>query len=314
MSISKPKIVAVVGTTASGKTGLGVDIARKFKGEVVSADSRQVYKGMDVGTGKDLADYSVRTWWGKTVNIPYHLIDVVEPTEEFDLARFQKQAYKAIDDILARGKLPILVGGTGLYAQAVVEGYELSSAGRSRELRRRAEEMTVEELFKKIEHKDPDFASRINRSDRLNKRRLVRYWEKLEQGESVRGTSRSPRYHSLVLGVTHPKKELEERIYKRLIQWLEKEGMIDEVKDLLYNRKVSSERLESFGLEYKWVSYYLKGEVDYQKMVNESYREIKRFAGRQLSWLRRWERRGRKIYWVDGKEQARREVRKFLKE
>ena len=312
-TLSNAKIVAVVGTTASGKTKLGVDLARKFNGEIVSADSRQVYKGMDVGTGKDLADYKVKTWFGKTVDIPYHLIDIAEPSEDFDLAQFQKKAYQVIDDISARGKLPILVGGTGLYAQAVVEGYQLSEAGRDEKLRQQAEAKDLDQLWRDIRQLDPDFAARINTSDRNNKVRLVRYWEKLKQGSKNKGVSRSPRYNSLVLGVTYPRNKLEQRIYTRLIERLEQEGMIEEVENL-HDQGLSWPRLERFGLEYKWVAYYLQGKIDYREMVDNFYQEINKFDQRQVAWLKRWEKQGRKIHWIKNKKQARSRVKKFLKE
>lgn len=308
------KIVAVVGTTASGKTKLGVELVRKFNGEIVSADSRQVYKGMDIGTGKDLSDYFFRNWRGQRTKIAYHLLDVVEPDQDFDLAEFQKEAYKVIDDILSRGKLPIIVGGSGLYAQALVEGYELSSAGRDEELRRKVEELPPKELFKKIEHKDPDFASRINQSDRGNKLRLTRYWERLNQ-ETVRsGSSFSPRYQALVLGLTYPPQQLEQRIRLRLKQRLEQEGMIEEVKSLSRDKGLSWSRLESFGLEYKWVAYYLQGKLDYEEMFSGLFQDIKKFAKKQLSWLRRWQKQGRQINWVKDKKEAGNRVKAFLKE
>ncbi len=308
------KIIAVVGTTASGKTKLGVDLARKFNGEVVSADSRQVYKGMDIGTGKDLSDYSFKSWLGKRVNIAYHLLDIAEPDQDFDLAEFQKESYKVIDDILSRGKLPIIVGGSGLYAQALVEGYELSSAGRSEELRREVEELTPEELFKKIEHKDPDFASRINQSDRGNKLRLTRYWERLNQETARSGSSFSPRYQALVLGLTYPPRQLQERIRLRLKQRLEQEGMIEEVKSLHQDRGLSWSRLESFGLEYKWVARYLQEKLDYEEMFQGLFRDIKKFSKKQLTWLRRWQKQGRQINWVKNNQEAGKRVKRFLKE
>lgn len=310
--MSTSKIVALVGTTASGKTKLGVDLAYRFNGEIVSADSRQVYREMDVGTGKDLKDYSVRTWWGRTVNIPYHMIDVAEPGEDFDLARFQQGAYEAIEDILSRGKLPVVVGGTGLYAQATVEGYRLSSASKDESWRREAEQLTAEEVFARIKEQYPDFAARINASDRSNKVRLIRYGEILQQ-QGEEAFSAEPFYDSLVLGVTLPRQDLKTKIYNRLKERLEQEGMIQEVRDLVNKKGISWQRLDKFGLEYRWVAYYLQDKISYQEMEDNLYRNIVSFAKKQLTWLRRWERQGRQIQWIKDRRQARRLVKNFLK-
>ncbi len=306
-----PKIVAVLGTTASGKTRLGVLIASRFEGEIVSADSRQVYKGMDIGTGKDLKEYIVQDQEGHSMEIPYHLIDMVRPDQDFSLAQFQKEAYRKIDDILSRKKLPVVVGGTGLYAQAIIEGYNLSSRGRDHLWRREAEDLSAEELFLKIRRKKPDFASKINPSDRKNKIRLIRYWEVLNQESSNLDFSAQPRYDSLVLGLTHPFEDLEKRIYNRLSERLDKEGMVEEVRRL-QEGGLSWKRLESFGLEYKWIALYLQGKIDYPDMKEQLYTKIRKFAKKQLTWLRRWEKQGRKVNWVKSEKEALSLVDSFL--
>ncbi len=313
------KIIAIVGTNASGKTSLGVYLANKFNGEIVSADSRQVYRAMDIGTGKDLNEYRV----GKK-RIPYHLIDIVSPKTEFSLAKYQKLAYQVIDDILKQGKLPIIVGGTGLYARAVVDGYKLSRAKPDKKLREKLEKLDREKLFKKLEKLNPNFAKRLNESDKKNKRRLIRYLEIAEsrmvtlrqaQGRQADGHEfgeQLKRYNALVIGLTWSKQVLHKRIYQRLIGRLEKKDMIGEV-DKLHEEGIGWQRLESFGLEYKYIALYLQEKLDYDEMVEKLYRAIKQFAKRQMTWLRQWERQGAEIHWVKNRGEAEDLVKQFIK-
>ncbi len=215
MNTKNDKLLVIIGPTGAGKTKLAVKLACIFNGEIVSADSRQVYRGMDVGTGKDLAEYG---------NVKYHCIDVVSPNTEFNLAKYLKFANKAIKDIQKRGKLPILTGGTGLYAQAIVDGYDLSGVAPDRELRKKLENMSVEELQKKLKKLDPDFTDELK-----NKRYLIRYIElatktktKLKKLLVAKGSG----YDSLVLGIKFPRDIINKRLDKRLIQCIEKENMI----------------------------------------------------------------------------------------
>lgn len=303
------KIIVILGPTSGGKTKLAVDLARKFNGEIVSADSRQVYRGMDVGTGKDLEEYK----FGKK-KINYHLIDIVSPKTEFNLAKYQKLAYKAIDDILSRRKLPIIAGGTGLYIQAVVDGYQLSDIKPDKKLRAKLEKMTAEKLFAMLKKINLKKANSLNESERKNKRRLIRHIEVAQMA-----TNKSPqspftkgggigRYNFLLLGLTFPKEVLEKRIYQRLVERLEKENMIGEVKRLRKNG-VSWKRLEGFGLEYKYVSLYLRGKLSYDEMVNLLNIAIRQFAKRQMTWFKRDGR----IKWIKNKQEAEKLVKKFLK-
>ena len=319
------KIIVILGPTSSGKTGLAVKLAYKFNGEIVSADSRQVYRGMDVGTGKDLDEYKLEVRSKKlevrsdknkkvfkTVKISYHLIDVVSPKTKFSLAKYQRLAYKAINDILARGKLPIIVGGTGLYLQAVVDGYNLSKAKPDKKLREKLEKLDVDELFKKLQKLNRGFADRLHESDKKNKRRLIRYIEICKDTECPIGHSVSGAgYDFLLIGLTWPREVLMERIYKRLIERLEKEDMIGEV-ERLHKQGVTWKRLESFGLEYKYIALYLRKKLSYKEMVEKLNIAIRQFAKRQMTWFRRWERQETKIYWVKDRGEAERLVKKFL--
>lgn len=313
---NKPKVLVILGTTSAGKTGLGVKLAAELGGEIISADSRQVYKGMDIGTGKDLKEYKVD---GK--RIKYHLIDVVGPKTKFDLAKYQKLAFKAIDDVLKRGKLPIVVGGSGLYLQAIVDNYQLSSVKPDLELRAALEKLSVEQLFAKLEKIKPKFAARLNNSDKNNKRRLVRYLEIAEQDKAGKIKKTEPeenlkesdlKYDFLLLGLEWPDDILRERIISRLHDRLEKEGMIKEI-ERLHGEGVSWERLMSFGLEYKFVSRYLLEEIDYETMVEKLGIAIYRFAKRQKTWFRRWEKQGKKIIWVADLKDAKKEIASWFK-
>jgi tRNA dimethylallyltransferase len=365
MSTHQNKIIAIVGTNASGKTGLGVHLANKFNGEIVSADSRQVYKGMDIGTGKDLSEYKVKNKDSEyridntkfsgssrrrfappqddSVFIPYHLIDIVEPDEEFSLAQFQKLAYQAIDDIIKRGKLPIIVGGTGLYVQAIIDEYDLSDAGPDKKLRQELEKLNADKLFKKLHKLNTYFADRLNESDRKNKRRLIRYIEIIKDNPEKeaeplmrgsasdsnkphpslllgKGRGNKGKYESLIIGLTWPRETLAKRIRQRLLERLKKRDMVGEVKRL-HEQGISWRRLEDFGLEYKFIAQYLQKKIEYGEMVEKLYRAIKQFAKRQMTWLKRWERpfdrtqgrQGAKIYWVKEEKEAEELVKKFIK-
>ncbi len=306
-NIMKNKIIVILGPTSSGKTGLAVKLAYKFNGEIIGADSRQVYKGMDIGTGKDLDEYNY-----KSKNIPYHLIDVVKPMTKFDLAKYQKLATRAIENVLKRGKLPIVVGGTGLYLESIVNNYNLSSAKPDEKLRQKLEKLSTQDLLKKIEAINPDFAKKINNSDRKNKRRLIRYIEIVAAGENITKPGKSSSsYDFLILGITHPRQELKKRIYRRLLERLEKEDMVGEVRRL-HNEGVTWKRMENFGLEYKFISKFLRGRLGYEEMVDKLNIAIRQFAKRQMTWFRRWEKKIGKIYWIKNYKEAEIKVKKFI--
>lgn len=291
------KLIAVMGTNASGKSGLGIELAARYGGEVVSADSRQVFRGLDLGSGKITPE--------EAKGVPHHLIDVCEPGEFFSMADFQRLAYAAIDDILSRGKLPFLVGGTGLYVDAVIDGYELSEIEPDLELRAHLETFETPALYDMLKEKLPD-----TQIDPKNRNRVMRALERLAADDYHPGR-RSPRYEVLKLGVTWPREILKQRIDERLERRLQ-QGMIDEVKGLM-DAGVSTEFLTKLGLEYRYITEYLLGQWTYDQMLDELARAIKRFAKRQMTWFRKEEN----LHWLDMSadpvEQAAELIDAFLK-
>lgn len=273
------KLIAVMGTNASGKSGLGVELALRCGGEIVSADSRQVFRGLDLGSGK-ITQEEMR-------GVPHHLIDVCAPGDFFSMADFQRLAYAAIDDILSRGRLPFLVGGTGLYVDAVADGYELSDRAPDLRLREHLETFDTPALYDMLKEKLPD-----TEIDPKNRNRVMRALERLAADDYHPG-KRAPRYDVLKLGVTWDRETLKKRIDERLERRL-REGMIGEVQGLL-QQGVRPEFLDKLGLEYRYITRYLQGELTYERMIDELGRAIKRFAKRQMTWFRREE----DLHWLD---------------
>ncbi|MFA5358373.1 MAG: tRNA (adenosine(37)-N6)-dimethylallyltransferase MiaA [Patescibacteria group bacterium] len=303
------KIIVVLGPTSSGKTRIGVKLAKKFNGEIISADSRQVYKGMDVGTGKDLKEYRVVSSGHRVGKITYHLIDVVGPNTEFNVAKFQKLGYAAIEDILQRGKIPMIVGGTGLYISAITEGYVLSerSKVKSKKVRRSLEPLTLKQLLVRLKKIDPKTYKII---DKKNRRRVQRaleiFYETGKTKSEVEGKNKPP-YDFLKIGLIYPREVIFRRIDKRLEDRLEKENMIGEVRRL-HKNGVSWKRLEAFGLEYKWLARYLQKKVGYQEMVAGLAQEIKNFSKRQIIWFKR----DKDIIWTNDYDKIKKTVSEFL--
>ena len=273
------KLIVIMSTNASGKSGLGVELALRFGGEIVSADSRQVFRGLDLGSGKITPD--------ETRGVPHHLIDVCEPGDFFSMADFQRLAYAAIDDILDRGKTPFLVGGTGLYVDAVADDYELSDQAPDLTLRAHLETFDTPALYEMLKEKLPDTAI-----DPKNRNRVMRALERLDADDYHPGR-RCPRYDTLKLGVTWPRDILKQRIDERLERRL-RDGMVEEVRGLM-DAGVSTEFLMKLGLEYRYLTRYLLGEIGYDQMVLELGNAIKKFAKRQMTWFRREEN----LHWLD---------------
>ncbi len=293
---SSPNCVVVLGPTATGKTGLAVRLARRFSGEIISADSRQVYRGLDIGSGKDLAEYG---------DVPYHLIDITDLRSEYSVFNFQRDFRMVFDDITARGKLPIIAGGTGMYLDAVIRGYELVEVPVNEVLRAELESLSIDELASRLTGLKEDIH---NKTDLLERPRLIRAIEIAEYKRDLAGNdghaaeTRSS-IRPLILGVRFPRSELRARIRARLEARMA-EGLVDEVR-LLHESGASWERLERLGLEYRHAAEYLQGKIPSEREFLESlYVAIGQFAKRQETWFRGMERKGVEIHWIDSGDPA----------
>ena len=285
----KYDLITILGPTASGKTPLATALAYRLGTEIISGDSRQVYRRMDLGTGKDLADYTIE---GRSV--PYHLIDIVEPGYKYNVFEYQRDFLKAYESIVDKGKLPILCGGTGMYLESVLKGYRLLPVPENLELRASLEGKSLQELtlilegYKKLHNStDVDTAKRAIRAIEIEE-----YYK--QQPPEYR---EFPALKSLIVGVDIDRELRREKITRRLKQRLD-EGMVEEVRGLLAEG-ISAESLIYYGLEYKFLTQYAIGELTYEEMFHQLETAIHQFAKRQMTWFRGMERRGFVIHWLD---------------
>jgi len=299
MNTKKTKVIVILGCTSSGKTAWGVKLARKFKGEIISADSRQVYKGLDIGAGKDLKEYGA----GKSA-VPYHLLDVAAPRQKYNLAKYQKAVFRALDEISARGRLPLIVGGSGLYLQVVVDNYNLASTKTDIKFREKLEKLGAGVLFKRLIKLNPKFALKLNNSEKNNSRRLARYIEIFKNESDFKpGKRPNSNYEFLIIGIDRSVEVLNKSITKRLKDRLENENLLGEIKKL-HKNGLSWKRLESFGLEYRFGALYLQKKITYDEMIDKLTLAIIDFAKRQRTWWRKWEGQGAGIRWLSDLKEA----------
>lgn len=285
-------LIVILGQTATGKTALAARLTRELGSEILSADSRQVYRGMDLGTGKDLDDFVV-----DGVAVPYHLIDIVDPDHEFSVFEYQKRFYESFLEISKRGIVPIMVGGTGLYIEAIIEGYRMREVPGDSALRNTLEKEDDETLRLRLCKLNPDLH---NTTDFLDRNRLIRALEiaehtkihKLDEEEA------KPEIIPFIVGIRWERNALRLRIRERLQKRFAM-GMVDEVK-ALHASGISWGKLDYFGLEYRYVSLYLQGKMDYGEMYEKLVTKIQQFSKRQGTWFRRMEKRGTVIHWIDG--------------
>ena len=293
-------LITILGPTASGKTPLAAHLAAEIGGEIISADSRQVYRRMDIGTGKDLSDYKVESGKRKGERIPYHLIDICEPGTKYNLFQYQQDFHKAYDDITARGRQPILCGGTGLYIEAVLKGYQLSPVPQNPELRASLEGKSLEELTQMLkELKRQNGSNMHNTTDVDTAQRAIRAIEiELgQQGDMKHEAFNMKQTPYVIIGVDIDRDLRREKITRRLKARLD-EGMIDEVRGLL-NEGIPADDLIYYGLEYKYLTEYVIGRLTYDEMFRQLEIAIHQFAKRQMTWFRGMERRGFNIHWID---------------
>ena len=300
----KTNLICVLGHTAGGKTAFAAHLAHKLKAEIISADSRQVYRHMNIGTGKDLEDYVVN---GET--IPHHLIDIVDPGYEYNVYEYQKDFLRVFHDIRNRERIPVLCGGTGMYIEAVLKAYKLMNVHPDENLRESLKTKDHEDLIKILK----SFKPLHNITDTENRKRLIRAIEIEEYYEKNPDLHlRYPEINSVILGIKYDRNSRRKRITERLHRRLE-EGMIEEVEGLL-NRGISEEKLIYYGLEYKFITLYIKGELSYDEMVAKLNTAIHQFAKRQMTWFRGMERKGFKIYWLDGHMPMREKIDRGVRE
>ena len=305
------RMITILGPTASGKTPLAAALAAEIGGEIISADSRQVYRRMDIGTGKDLADYQLSTL-NSQLSIPYHLIDIREPGTKYNLFEYQQDFFDVYEDIRSRGAVPILCGGTGLYIEAVLKGYHLSPVPQNQELRDSLEGKSLAELTQMLtELKARTGSNMHNTTDVDSCQRAIRAIEiEIYNLEHPTPRRELPPVDSLIIGVNIDRELRREKITRRLKARLE-EGMIDEVKALL-DEGIPADDLIYYGLEYKFVTEYLIGQTTYDEMFSRLEIAIHQFAKRQMTWFRGMERRGFKINWIDATLPMEQKIAKIL--
>ena len=306
------RLITILGPTASGKTRLAVALARSIAkeidsgAEILSGDSRQVYRRMDIGTGKDLTEYRYQDERGELKQVPYHLIDIAEPGTKYNLFQYQRDFIKELGDIEERGKQPILCGGTGLYIEAVLRGYKLAPVPENPELRKQLEGQSLEALTEKLERLKRQNASTMhNTTDVDTAQRAIRAIEIeefcLQHPEEALQETADP-IPSVVFGVNIDRDMRREKISRRLRERL-REGMVDEVRSLL-REGIAPEDLTYYGLEYKYVTLFVIGKISEEEMLRSLEIAIHQFAKRQMTWFRGMERRGTKINWIDAPKDA----------
>ncbi len=283
-------MITVLGPTATGKTRLAALLAAKTNGEVISADSRQVYRGMDIGTGKDLGDYVVN---GK--RIPAHLVDIANPGTEYNVFSFQRDFLRVYAEIGERGNLPVLCGGTGLYLDAVLRGYRLQQVPENTALRQKLDSFSAAKLVETLK----SYGTLHNTTDIGDRKRTLRAIEIKEFEKQHPHSGKLPKINSVNFGIAFPREIVRRRITQRLQNRLEN-GMIEEVQRLLQNG-LKPEQLTFYGLEYRYVTQYVTGEIDYDVMFSKLNTAIHQFSKRQMTWYRRMEKRGTVIHWIDGR-------------
>ncbi|MGD8779233.1 MAG: tRNA (adenosine(37)-N6)-dimethylallyltransferase MiaA [Ignavibacteria bacterium] len=295
-------LITVLGPTAVGKTKLAVQIANHFNGEIISADSRQVYKGMDIGTGKDLNDYYI-----DGQKIKYHLIDVISPKNEFNLFLFKEFFFRSYRSIKEKNKIPVLAGGTGLYLSSVLQNYNLEKVSFDEKKISELNGLSIVELRKKLLSINSELH---NTTDLIDKQRIIKAIIVATQINSkINGAEK---INSINIGVVKPREEIKKNIEARLKQRLNN-GMVEEVEKLM-NEGIDYDKMKFFGLEYKFIAMYLKNEINYNDMFQKLRSAINAFAKRQMTWFRKMEKERIKIHWIDGPdfEQAKKIINNYL--
>jgi tRNA dimethylallyltransferase len=297
----KKKMITVIGPTGSGKSRCAIDLAKKYDGEIISADSRQIYKHLDIGTGKESGKISTSTSRGTYTKkayvcdgIPHYMIDIIQPTTEYNVAKFTKKAKNIASDIISRGKLPIVCGGTMFWAQALIEKNTFPAVYPNKDLRKKLSQLSKTQLLAQLKAIDPIYAKKVDTHNPVRMIRAIEIATKIGHVPEIKRESINPHEH-LILAMSHPKAILHKRIEKRMDTWF-KSGIFDEIHRAHFTYKMPWTKLESFGLEYKWCTRYVRGQVSYDEMRENTIRDLKKYAKRQMTWIRRWQRSGAKIH------------------
>ncbi len=282
------RCLVVLGPTATGKTRLGVALARIFNGEIISADSRQLFRGMDLGTGKDLDEYGTGDQ-----HVPHHLIDILDPTEDYHLFRYVSDAHAAMANIQARGRLPVIVGGTALYLNALLNGYLMEGGNPDPKLREHFQPLADADLLERLRQEAPDI---YERTDHTQRRRILRALEIAFTRNAGTAPPSFPPLEALLVGPFYPRPIIHRRIEKRLDERLQ-QGLVEEVAKL-HEQGVSWQRLDNFGLEYRYAAQYLQQQIDLATFRNTLLARIRRLCKSQEIWFRKMEREGKRIHWI----------------
>lgn len=313
------KSLVIIGPTSSGKSDFAIALAKDFDGEVISADSRQIYRGMDIGSGKEPGRVTRSASRGKVTTeaylsggIPHYMIDIVSPNTEYNVAKFTKKAKCIQNDISTRNKLPIICGGTGFWAQSLVEDRTFPHVTPDPVLRSMLRNKSTEELFQNLTKIDPARAQSIDPHNRVHLIRAIEVAKELGAVPKLTPVNyKDIANHYLIIAIDHPRELLHKRIAKRLRKRIDA-GMLNEVETLHKKNNVSWKRLEGFGLEYKWCALYLQGKVSQKEMEDSLLQESRHYAKRQMTWLRRWKRMGAEIHWITTLTEARKLTKTYL--
>jgi len=315
MTKANPKIIVILGPTSSGKSDLAIKIAQKFNGEIISADSRQIYCGMDLGTGKIERDFSIpkskiqisnsKIYWSN--RIAHHMIDIVNPKTDYSVAKYKKAAEKVIESILKRNKLPIICGGTGFWIKAIVDDVDFPEVKPDFKLREKLNKLSAEKLFAMLQKLDLERAKKIDAKNKVRLIRAIEICKKLGSVPNTKYNIQNTKYNFLQIGIDTSKEKLHQNIEKRLAVRFKK-GMIKEVENLHSKFGVSWKRLEMFGLEYRHIAQFLQKKLTRQEMKEKLFQESKDYAKRQMTWFKKDQR----ILWFKNYSQSKKAIQKFL--
>jgi tRNA dimethylallyltransferase len=298
--VTNNKILVILGPTASGKSNLAIKLAREFNGEIISADSRQIYRGMDIGTGKVTKKEQTMA--------KHHLLDIVSPNSKYNIAKFKKQAEKIIQDILKRGKMPIICGGTAFWIEAIVKDVNFPAVKPNWELRKKLAKKSATTLLKMLQKLDSERAKNIEPQNKVRLIRAIEICKAIGKVPSNKYQMPNAKYQFIQIGITWQRNILQKRIKLRLDKRL-KQGMLKEVKYLHFKEKISWKRLESFGLEYRWISRYLQNKISKAEMEEKLYFDIIHYAKRQMTWLQK----DKNIIWTKNYSTIKNKVKNFTK-